>query len=146
MGRAEANAIMEGEFWPTTASKELWKDLVQLRQQEGRKFMTKMTDFTPFNQRARDRMREPLAADRITVPRNMFDDLIPTAPAPAPSNVFQDLIPDKQGSISIPQAPTQTASISLPQAPTQTASAKVSPELLGGDPATQDLARALGRA
>lgn len=146
MGRAEANAIMEGEFWPTTASKELWKDLVQLRQQEGRKFMTKMTDFTPFNQRARDRMREPLAADRITVPRNMFDDLIPTAPAPAPSNVFQDLIPDKQGSISIPQAPTQTASISLPQAPTQTASAQVSPELLGGDPATQDLARALGRA
>jgi len=145
MGRAEANAIMEGEFWPTTASKELWKDLVQLRQQEGRKFMTKMTDFTPFNQRARDRMRESLSADRITVPRNMFDDLIPTAPAPAPSNVFQDLI-DQQGSMSIPQAPTQAASISLPQAPTQTASAQVSPELLGGDPATQALAQALGRA
>ncbi len=143
MGRMEANAIMQGEFWPTTASKELWKDLVQLRQQEGRKFMTKMTDFTPFNSRARDRMREPLAADERTP---FFDPAINNpylnlSPAPAPAPAFDPAENNPYLNLG-----NQQGSISLPQAPTQTASAQVSPELLGGDPATEALARALGRA
>ncbi|HAI36938.1 MAG TPA: hypothetical protein DCM40_01740, partial [Maribacter sp.] len=53
LGKAEANAIMNGEFWPTDASKELWKDLIRMRQAEGRTFMTDMSDFSPFNQRSR---------------------------------------------------------------------------------------------
>lgn len=140
MGRAEANAIMNGEFWPTDASKELYKDIIALRQQEGRKFMTDMSDFSPFNQRARDRLREPLSvANPTPYPRAKpasdinFDDLIPQS-QPQPELNFDDLIPQQQGSLPTPTPPIQTAS------------AQVNPILLGNDPATQALAKSLGRS
>tara|TARA_R100001460_G_scaffold64039_1_gene104203 strand:- start:14058 stop:18530 length:4473 start_codon:yes stop_codon:yes gene_type:complete len=145
LGKAEANAIMNGEFWPTDASKELWKDLIAARKAEGRTFITDMSDFSPFNQRSRDRKRQPLSLDspgdapRATVPSKIpsFDDLIP-------SNIpsFDDLIPTlDESSLSVPIAPP-----TVPTAPTITASnTQVDPTLLGGDPATQALAKSLGR-
>ena len=141
VGRAEANAIMNGEFWPTDASKELWKDTIRARQQEGRTFMTDMSDFSPFNQRSRDRLREPLAVSEPTAYPSAkpasdinFDDLIPQS-QPQPEINFNDLIPRQQGSV-MPVAPQ----------PMQTAAAKVNPIVLGNDPATQALAKSLGRS
>jgi len=140
LGKAEANAIMNGEFWPTDASSELWKELVRQRQAEGRTFMTDMSDFSDFNQKSRDRMRESLSVASPTpvpsatpAPDINFDDLIPQS-QPQPEINFDDLIPQQQG--SLPTAP----------APVQTASAQVNPIVLGNDPATQALAKALGRS
>jgi hypothetical protein len=88
-------------------------------------------------------MREPLAADERTP---FFDPAINNpylnlSPAPAPAPAFDPAENNPYLNLG-----NQQGSISLPQAPTQTASAQVSPELLGGDPATEALARALGRA
>jgi len=146
LGKAEANAIMDGEFWPTDASKELWKDLIAARKAEGRTFITDMSDFSPFNQRSRDRKRQSLSLDspgeapRATVPNTGIPpgfelDPMPSDPAPSLPPGFE-LDP-----ISLPVAPP-----TVPTAPTITASnTQVDPTLLGGDPATQALAKSLGR-
>lgn len=145
LGKAEANAIMNGEFWPTDASKELWKDLIRMRRAEGRTFITDMSDFSPFNQRSRDRKRQPLSvaspgpAPRAAPPRSVpvFDSSQPftvETPAPAPSTapVFNPSMPF---TIESPAAPP----ISTPQG-------RVDPAILGNDPATQALAKSLGRS
>jgi hypothetical protein len=144
LGKAEANAIMNGEFWPTDASKELWKDLIRMRQAEGRTFMTDMSDFSPFNQRSRDRKREPLsvaspepAPRAVPAPMNPLDLLPPgsvirprsTQPAINPL----DLLPP--GSVIRPRS---TQPISGPRG-------QIDPAILGTDPATQALAKSLGR-
>ena len=146
LGKAEANAIMDGEFWPTDASKELFKDIVAARKAEGRTFITDMSDFSPFNQRSRDRKRQPLSLDspgeapRATVPNTEIPpgfklDPMPSNPAPSLPPGF------KLDPISLPIAP-----VTVPTAPTVTASnTQVDPTLLGGDPATQALAKSLGR-
>tara|TARA_Y100000114_G_scaffold35766_1_gene31311 strand:- start:4965 stop:9377 length:4413 start_codon:yes stop_codon:yes gene_type:complete len=141
LGKAEANAIMNGEFWPTDASKELWKDLIRMRQAEGRTFMTDMSDFSPFNQRSRDRKREPLSvaspepapravpAPRVSPLSNPYLNLAPPAPATAPiSNPYLNLAPPA------PAAPP----VSGPRG-------QIDPAILGTDPATQALAKSLGR-
>jgi len=139
LGKAEANAIMNGEFWPTDASKELWKDLIRMRQAEGRTFITDMSDFSPFNQRSRDRKRQPLSvaspgpAPRAAPPAtprapvsNPYLNLAPSAPV---SNPYLNLTP------VTPAAPP----VSAPQG-------RVDPAILGNDPATQALAKSLGRS
>lgn len=136
LGRVEANAIMNGEFWPTAASKELWKDLVKLRKQEGRTFRADVSDFSPFNQMSRDRARESLAqAEPTPAPRtapvsNPYLNLAPPASETAPIfNPYLNLTP------VTPAAPP----VSAPQG-------QVNPIILGNDPATQALAKSLGRS
>ena len=60
-----------------------------------------------------------------------FDDLIPQQP----EINFDDLIPQQQGMLTPP----------APQ-PVQTAAARIDPAILGNDPATQALAKSLGRS
>lgn len=137
IGRKEANSIMRGEFWPTQASKELYKDIVALRKAEGRTRVTDMPSFSTFNRLSRARNGEPLAiseptaAPRAEPPAVNFDDLIPQQP----EINFDDLIPQQQGMLTPP----------APQ-PTQTAAARIDPAILGNDPATQALAKSLGRS
>jgi len=149
MSRSEVNAIMDGRFYPTAASRELAKDINAMRKSEGRSFVEGRVPFTSFNRMTSSRINEPLArsqpsAEKLrapaptqTAPTGVFDDLIPSSPAPAapaPTGVFDDLLPQREG--SLPVAP----------APVQTASAMVDPILLGTDPATQALAKSLGRS
>ena len=147
LGRKEVNMIMQGKFFPTAASRELAKEINAMRKAEGRSFVEGRVPFNSFNAMSRERVGESLggvevnppspAAPTRVAPTGVFDDLIPSSPAPAapaPTGVFDDLLPQRQG--SLPVAP----------APVQTASAMVDPIVLGNDPATQALARSLGRS
>ncbi len=144
LSRKEVGAIMDGRFYPTTASRELAKDINAMRNAEGRTSVENRISFGEFNRMSSERMNEPLARsapseEKPVAPApasNPFMDLVPSAPAPA-SNPFLDLIPDNQSFLPTPQLPTSPS--------IQTASSKVSPIVLGNDPATQALANALGR-
>ena len=139
IGRKEANSIMRGEFWPTQASKELYKDIIALNKAEGRTRVTDRPSFSTFNRLSRARngerlaVSDPVPAERAAPPALNFDDLIPQQQPPALN--FDDLIPQQQGMSTPP----------IPQ-PIQTASAQVDPAILGNDPATQALAKSLGRS
>ena len=139
IGRKEANSIMRGEFWPTQASKELYKDIIALNKAEGRTRVTDRPSFSTFNRLSRARngerlaVSDPVPAERAAPPALNFDDLIPQQQPPALN--FDDLIPQQQGMSTPP----------IPQ-PIQTASARVDPAILGNDPATQALAKSLGRS
>ena len=147
LGRKEVNMIMQGKFFPTAATRELAKEINAMRKAEGRTFREGRIPFNSFNAMSRERLGESLggvdvnppspAAPTRVAPTGVFDDLVPSSPAPAapaPTGVFDDLLPQRQG--SLPVAP----------APVQTASAMVDPIVLGNDPATQALARSLGRS
>jgi hypothetical protein len=147
LGRKEVNMIMQGKFFPTAATRELAKEINAMRKAEGRTFREGRIPFNSFNALSRERLGESLggvevnppspAAPTRVAPTGVFDDLLPSSPAPsapAPTGVFDDLLPQRQG--SLPVAP----------APVQTASAMVDPIVLGNDPATQALARSLGRS
>ena len=140
LGAKEVNMIMQGKFFPTAASRELAKEINAARQAEGRVFRENRITFERFNRMTSSRLGEPLGGVDVnppptaprptqTAPTGVFDDLIPSRPAPAPAPT------GGQGSLPMPQQPN-----------VQTASAKVNPLLLGGDPATRDLAKALGRS
>ncbi len=147
LGSKEVNMIMQGKFFPTAATRELAKEINAMRKAEGRSFVEGRVPFNSFNAMSRERVGESLggvevnppspAAPTRVAPTGVFDDLLPSSPAPAapaPTGVFDDLLPQRQG--SLPVAP----------APVQTASAMVDPIVLGNDPATQALARSLGRS
>jgi len=143
LGKAEANAIMNGEFWPTDASKELWKDLIAARKAEGRTFVTDMSDFSPFNQRSRDRKRQSLSLDS---PGDAPRATVPTVPTFDPSQPFTIESPSSVPSVAPTFNPSIPFTIETPAAPpVSSPSAQVDPTLLGGDPATQALAKSLGR-
>jgi hypothetical protein len=143
LGKAEANAIMNGEFWPTDASKELWKDLIAARKAEGRTFVTDMSDFSPFNQRSRDRRRQSLSLDS---PDEAPRATVPIVPTFDPSQPFTIEPPSPVPSVAPTFNPSMPFTIETPAAPPVSApSAQVDPTLLGGDPATQALAKSLGR-
>ena len=143
LGKAEANAIMNGEFWPTDASKELWKDLIAARKAEGRTFVTDMSDFSPFNQRSRDRKRQSLSLDS---PGEAPRATVPIVPTFDPSQPFTIESPSPVPSVAPTFNPSMPFTIETPAAPPVSApSAQVDPTLLGGDPATQALAKSLGR-
>ena len=143
LGKAEANAIMNGEFWPTDASKELWKDLIAARKAEGRTFVTDMSDFSPFNQRSRDRKRQSLSLDS---PGDAPRATVPTVPTFDPSQPFTIESPSSVPSVAPTFNPSIPFTIETPAAPpVSSPSTQVDPTLLGGDPATQALAKSLGR-
>ncbi len=136
---------MDGRFFPTTASRELAKDINAMRNAEGRTAVENRVSFEDFNRMSSERMNEPLARSNPSEERPVAPlpsslppgfNLDPVqAPAPAPSALPQGFTLDPLSSLPAPQ---------LPQ-PTQTASSKVSPIVLGNDPATQALAQQLGR-
>jgi len=144
VSRKEANAIMDGRFYPTAATRELAKEINAMRKAEGRIAVENKVSFGEFNRMSSERMNEPLARsapseEKPVAPAptsNPFMDLVPSAPAPT-SNPFLDLVPNNQSFLPTPQLPTPP--------PIQTASAKVNPIVLGNDPATQALANSLGR-
>jgi len=145
LSRKEVGAIMEGRFFPTTASRELAKDINAMRNAEGRTAVENRVSFEDFNRMSSERMNEPLARSNPSEEKSVAPlpsslppgfNLDPVqAPAPAPSALPQGFTLDPLSSLPAPQ---------LPQ-PTQTASSKVSPIVLGNDPATQALAQQLGR-
>ena len=145
LSRKEVGAIMEGRFFPTTASRELAKDINAMRNAEGRTAVENNISFEDFNRMSSERMNEPLARSNPSEEKSVAPlpsslppgfNLDPVqAPAPAPSALPQGFTLDPLSSLPAPQ---------LPQ-PTQTASSKVSPIVLGNDPATQALAQQLGR-
>ena len=148
LGSAEAGAIMDGEFWPRPATTEMWAGLQILRNQEGRRFEADMSDFSPFQRRVYDRVREPLAGTPPPRSPNLIEleqDIDFNAPAPMQDIDFTPPAPMQDIDFT-PPAPDQQGALSPPPQPTQTAAAKINPALLGGDPATQNLAKALGRS
>jgi len=142
LSKKEVAAIMDGRFYPTAATRELAKDINALRRAEGRTAVENKVPFGVFNRLSSDRMNEPLARSRPTEEKptaptptsNPFMDLVPQQQQQPATNPFLDLLPQRQG--SLPVAP----------APVQTASAMVNPIVLGSDPATQALAKSLGRS
>jgi hypothetical protein len=141
MSRKEVNGIMAGKFYPTAATRELAKDVNAMRKAEGRTAVESRIPFGVFNRMSSARMNEPLALSEPTkeapslpgsqLPPGFQIDAPAPAPAPAPSALPPGFLLDEQ--------------TSLPQ-PTQTASTQVNPIVLGNDPATQALAKSLGRS
>jgi len=147
VSRKEANAIMDGRFYPTAATRELAKEINAMRKAEGRISVENKVSFGEFNRMSSERMNEPLARSAPSeekpvapLPSSLppgfnLDPVQAPAPASAPSSLPPGFNLDPLSSLPVPQ---------LPQ-PTQTASSKVSPIVLGNDPATQALAQQLGR-
>lgn len=147
MSRAEANAIMDGRFYPTAASRELAKDINAMRKAEGRSFVEGRVPFTSFNRMTSSRINEPLGraeptAEKRTAPLPSGGGQLPPGftldPVPTPTPAAPSLPPgftlDPASMPVIPASPRL-----------QTASAQVNPIVLGNDPATQALAKSLGR-
>ena len=62
LGRKEVNAIMDGRFYPTTATAELSRDLNYDRRREGRSVREGYFQFDSFNRMSRERLDEPLSS------------------------------------------------------------------------------------
>jgi hypothetical protein len=155
LGADEVNMIMRGQFYPGSASEELLKDIRMQERFDKINRVTPASDLPvrEFNRATRARMRQELipeqpateAAPSTAAPSGgMFDDLVPSAPAPR--NPFEDLLPggggsgssSSQGAAPPPPAFDSVPAPSAPQLPTAPANrASLSPSLLGGDPATQ---------
>jgi hypothetical protein len=155
LGADEVNMIMRGQFYPGSASEELLKDIRMQERFDKINRVTPASDLPvrEFNQATRARMRQELipekpateAAPRAAAPSGgMFDDLVPSAPAPR--NPFEDLLPggggsgssSTQGATLPPPAFDSVPAPSAPQLPTAPANrASLSPSLLGGDLASQ---------
>jgi len=144
LGSKEVNMIMQGKFFPTAATRELAKEINAMRKAEGRSFVEGRVPFNSFNAMSRQRVGEslggvdvnppsPAAPTQVSPSVNPYLNLAPQVPA-APANPYLNITPQRQG--SLPVAP----------APVQTASAVIDPIVLGNDPATQALARSLGRS
>lgn len=141
MSRKEVNGIMAGKFYPTAASRELAKDINAMRKAEGRTTVEKRVPFGVFNRMSSARMNESLALTEPTkkfpssgVP--VFDPSQPftvetPAPAPSAAPVFNPLMPFTL------ESPTASP-VSGPRG-------QIDPAILGTDPATQSLAKSLGR-
>lgn len=142
MSRKEVNGIMAGKFYPTAATRELAKDINAMRKAEGRTAVENRIPFGVFNRMSSARMNESLALTEPTkkVPSSgvpVFDPSQPftvetPAPAPSAAPVFNPSMPF---TLESPAAPP----VSAPQG-------QVNPIILGNDPATQALAKSLGRS
>jgi hypothetical protein len=142
IGRKEANSIMRGEFWPTQASKELYKDIIALNKAEGRTRVTDRPSFSTFNRLSRARNGERLAvSDPVPAER-----AAPPAPVPVfdPSQPFTIDAPSSSPAIAPAFNPSMPFTIETP--PISTPQGRVDPAILGNDPATQALAKSLGRS
>lgn len=151
LGSDEVNTIMRGQFYPGQASSELLED-IRMQEKVDKINRTTPTSDIPvrdFMRITRERMREPLIAEepaaaaprsQVPAPAGMFDDLVPSAPAPsaAPVNPFGDLVPERQGAATPPPVFAPAPVPSAPRQPTApTNRASLSPSLLGGDLASQ---------
>ena len=136
LGRKEVNAIMDGRFYPSTATNELSKDLNAARRREGRSVREGMFNFDTFNRMSQDRLNEPLSSGDAPSRSGSGGrvnplDLLPkgfviepaTAPTTAPPPGF--VIEPATAPVMSPQGNLTPAGSRGP----------VNPALLGGTPA-----------
>ena len=130
LGRKEVNAIMDGRFYPTTATAELSRDLNYDRRREGRSVKEGYFQFDSFNRMSRERLNEPLSSGDPASPTlpsssGSFDDLLPSGS----SGSFDDLLPTRPASNNPPvMSPQGNLTPARSRGP-------VNPALLGGTPA-----------
>ena len=147
LGSKEVGVIMQGKFYPGTASKEILKDVV-MQAQEDRTRLTGIQDIPirEFGQLSASRMMEPLSPELFRKRQAQSVDEAEPAPVPSQGGPLDDIFggPDAAqggplGDLFSGASPAAPATGPMPTpvapqaAPAPAATTPTSPSLLGGN-------------
>jgi len=157
LGNAEIDSLLAGELWLTPTSDDLMKDLEERKKEEGVKFMgdvpfSNIIDYVRENNGRKLESRKYREDQGTAIPEyeryRMIDSFEFEDEEDSLREVDSFEFEEEAVLRPIPQESVipQIVPPAVPTAPTITASnTQVDPTLLGGDPATQALAKSLGR-
>jgi hypothetical protein len=140
IGRSEAAKIVNGMFAPGKVSSETLASINKELKTEGR--VRRSGDLVGLAQTMNKRMLEEVNKPLSYVPPSSQN-----SPAPATTPTLPEGFILKEKQSSIPSVPPVSVAAAIPAAPPAPApQGQIDPTLLGGDPATQALAKSLGRS